>query len=105
MNFASSEGIFNILAMNLFQEILLNSAKTNTDLYTAFQRAQAESSKPVTFRKSLSGFPEIGFRKTSSSGSKSPVFLSIYNLINNKYSASFMGFPAKGLQESAKYGR
>lgn len=100
VNFASSEGIFNILAMNLFQEILLNTAKTNTDLYTAFQRAQAESSKPVTFRKSLSGFPEIGFRKTSSSGSKSPVFLSIYNLINNKYSASFMGFPAKDYKKA-----
>lgn len=95
VNFASSEGIFNILAMNLFQEVLLACAKTNTDLYSSFQRVQAEGSQPITYRKSLSGFAEIGFRRTSTSGAKSPVFLSIYNLINNKYSASFMGFPAK----------
>lgn len=95
VNFASSEGIFNIHAMNMFQQILLACAKTNTDLYSAYQKKQAESGENVTYRKSLSGFPEIGFRRTSTSGTAAPTFLSIYNFINNKYSASFLGFPAK----------
>ena len=95
VNFASSEGIFNILAMNLFQEILLGCARNDMDLYTSFQRAQAMQGKEVTFRKSLSGLVEIGFRKTAATSAKEPTFLSIYNMINNKYSASFMGFPKK----------
>ena len=95
VNFASSEGIFNIHAMNMFQQILLACAKGNNALYTAFQKEQADKGETVTFRKSLSGFPEIGFRRTSTSGSAAPTFLSIYNFINNKYSASFLGFPAK----------
>lgn len=95
VNFASSEGIFNIHAMNMYQEILLSCAKTNTDLYSAFQKKQADAGQAVTYRKSLSGFPEIGFRRTSTSGSAAPAFLSIYNFINNKYSASFLGYPAK----------
>lgn len=95
VNFASSEGIFNVLAMNLFQEILLGCARNNMDLYTSFQRTQAMAGKEVTFRKSLSGLVEIGFRKTAATAAKEPMFLSIYNLIDNKYSASFMGFPKK----------
>lgn len=95
VNFASSEGIFNVLAMNLFQEILLGCARNDMDLYTSFQRAQAMQGKEVTFRKSLSGLSEIGFRKTAATSAKEPTFLSIYNMINNKYSASFMGFPKK----------
>lgn len=95
VNFASSEGIFNIHAMNMFQQILLACAKGNNALYTAYQKEQADKGETVTFRKSLSGFPEIGFRRTSTSGSAAPTFLSIYNFINNKYSASFLGFPAK----------
>lgn len=95
VNFASSEGIFNVLAMNLFQEILLGCARNDMDLYTSFQRAQAMQGKEVTYRKSLSGLSEIGFRKTAATAAKEPMFLSIYNLINNKYSASFMGFPKK----------
>lgn len=95
VNFASSEGIFNIHAMNMYQQILLACAKTNTNLYSAFQRQQAEGGQTVTYRKSLSGFPEIGFRRTSTSGSAAPTFLSFYNFINNKYSASFLGYPAK----------
>ena len=95
VNFASSEGIFNIHAMNMFQQILLACAKTNTDLYSAYQKSQAESGQDVTYRKSLSGFPEVGFRRTSTSGSTAPTFLSFYNFINNKYSASFLGYPAK----------
>ena len=93
VNFASSEGIFNIHAMHLFQDILLKCAKTNNELYTKFQLQQLGGD--ITYRKSLSGFPEIGFRRTSASGAESPKFLSIYNFINNKYSASFLGFPAK----------
>lgn len=95
VNFASSEGIFNIHAMNMYQQILLSCAKNNNDLYSAYQYEQANTGKEVTYRKSLSGFPEVGFRRTSTSGSAAPTFLSIYNFINNKYSASFMGYPAK----------
>lgn len=95
VNFASSEGIFNIHAMNMYQQILLACAKTNSSLYTAFQKEQADKGETVTYRKSLSGFPEIGFRRTSTSGTASPTFISFYNFINNKYSASFLGFPAK----------
>lgn len=95
VNFASSEGIFNIHAMNMYQQILLACAKTNNALYTTYQKAQADTGEDVTYRKSLSGFPEIGFRRTSTSGTATPTFLSIYNFINNKYSASFLGFPAK----------
>ena len=95
VNFASSEGIFNIHAMNMYQQILLACAKSNESLYTAYQKEQADLGKAVTYRKSLSGFPEIGFRRTSTSGTAAPTFLSIYNFTNNKYSASFLGFPAK----------
>lgn len=95
VNFASSEGIFNVLAMNLFQEILLGCARNDMDLYTSFQRAQAMQGTEVTYRKSLSGLSEIGFRKTAATSAKEPTFLSIYNMINNKYSASFLGFPKK----------
>lgn len=95
VNFASSEGIFNIHAMNMYQQILLACAKSNTSLYTTPQSEQEASGETITYRKSLSGFPEIGFRRTSTSGTSAPTFLSIYNFINNKYSASFLGFPAK----------
>lgn len=95
VNFASSEGIFNIHAMNMYQQILLGCAKSNPNLYTKPQSEQEALGQIVTYRKSLSGFPEIGFRRTSTSGTDAPVFLSIYNFINNKYSASFLGFPAK----------
>lgn len=95
VNFASSEGIFNIHAMNMFQKILLACAKTDDSLYTKFQKQQRDASEPITFRKSLSGFPEIGFRKTSTSGVESSTFLSFYNLINNKYNATIFGFPKK----------
>lgn len=95
VNFASSEGIFNIHAMNIFHKILLGCAKTNEELYTKFQRQQRDAAEEITYRKSLSGFPEIGFRRTSTSGNEAPTFLSFYNFINNKYNASIFGFPAK----------
>ena len=100
VNFASSEGIFNIHAMNIFQEILLNCARTDKSLLTKFQKEQFDQQKDITYRKSLSGFPEIGFRKTSQTGNAAPTFLSIYNFINNKYSASFMGFPKKDFKKA-----
>ena len=100
VNFASSEGIFNIHAMNVFQEILLNCAKTEKGLLTKFQKEQFDRQEEITYRKSLSGFPEIGFRKTSQTGNAAPTFLSIYNFINNKYSASFMGFPKKDFKKA-----
>ena len=100
VNFASSEGIFNIHAMNVFQEILLNCAKTEKELLTKFQKEQFDRQEEITYRKSLSGFPEIGFRKTSQTGNAAPTFLSIYNFINNKYSASFMGFPKKDFKKA-----
>lgn len=95
VNFASSEGIFNIHAMNIFHKILLGCAKTNEELYTKFQKQQRDASEEITYRKSLSGFPEIGFRRTSTSGNEAPTFLSFYNFINNKYNASIFGFPTK----------
>ena len=100
VNFASSEGIFNIHAMNVFQEILLNCAKTEKELLTKFQKEQFDRQEEITYRKSLSGFPEIGFRKTSQTGNAAPTFLSIYNFINNKYSASFMGFSKKDFKKA-----
>lgn len=98
VNFASSEGIFNIHAMNLFNDLVLKLGKTNNSLYTKFQLEQIGGD--IIYRKSLSGFPEIGFRKTSTSGTKSPQFLSIYNFINNKYSPSIFGFPAKDYKKA-----
>ena len=95
VNFASSEGIFNIHAMNMYQQILLACANRTPSLYSEPQSEQEALGQKVTYRKSLSGFPEIGFRRTSASGTATPTFLSIYNFINNKYSASFLGFPAK----------
>lgn len=95
VNFASSEGIFNIHAMNMYQQILLACAGSDPSLYSEPQSEQEALGQKVTYRKSLSGFPEIGFRRTSESGTATPTFLSIYNFINNKYSASFLGFPAK----------
>lgn len=95
VNFASSEGIFNIHAMNMFQKILLACAKNDDTLYTKFQKQQRDSFQDITYRKSLSGFVEIGFRKTSTSGTAPGTFLSFYNLINNKYNTTIFGFPKK----------
>ena len=94
VNFASCEKIFNMLTMNFYQHLTLACANgTFQSLLTKFMQQQSDLGNPITFRKSLSGFPEIGFRKNTKGGQNNPSFLSIYNFINNKYSRSFLGFP------------
>ena len=99
VNFASSEGIFNMLAMNMYQQILVEAATTAggyPDLLTAQQAEQEAAGEDITYRQSLSGFPEIGFRRTyDSAGNATLSFLSLYNFINNKYSPSIFGFDKK----------
>ena len=99
VNFASCEGIFNMLAMNMYQQILVATATATSgypDLLTSQQAAQEAAGEAITCRHSLSGFPEIGFRRTyDSAGSAKITFLSIYNFINNKYSPSIFGFDKK----------
>ena len=91
VNFASSEGIFNILAMNMYQQITLNAYRSINDLLSLQQQAQADAGNDITFRKSLSGFPEIGFRTYTENGQVVTKFLSIYNFINNKKTGSMFG--------------
>ena len=91
VNFASSEGIFNILAMNMYQQLTLACKDQIDDLLSVQQQAQEDAGNDVTFRKSLSGFPEIGFRKHTVDGSPVTEFLSIYNFINNKKTGSMFG--------------
>lgn len=110
VNFASSEGIFNILAANLFHDIILATSATHRDLLTPMQEEQylgadgeSESVKNVTYRQSLSGFPEIGYRKRKQTdGSAVNEFLSIYNFINNKYDPTIFGLDAKGKTKDGK---
>ena len=99
VNFASCEGIFNMLAMNAYQDILVAVA-TNAGGYpsilTARQAEQDAAGKDITYRQSLSGFPEIGFRRTfDNAGNAIVSFLSLYNFINNKYSPSMFGYSKK----------
>lgn len=91
VNFASSEGIFNILAMNMYQELTISTSHTVTDLLSKQQQEQADAGHEVTFRKSLSGFPEIGLRKHTVNGEVKTEFISIYNFINNKKTGSMFG--------------
>lgn len=94
VNFASCEKIFNMLTMNFYQHLTTACANgTFQSILTKFMQQQSDLGNPITFRKSLSGFPEIGFRKNTKGGQNNPTFLSIYNFINNKYSRSFLGFP------------
>ena len=94
VNFASCEKIFNMLAANYYQTLTLACANGSfQSILSKFQQQQLDLGQDITFRKSLSGFPEIGFRKNTKGGQNSPQFLSIYNFINNKYSRSFLGFP------------
>ncbi len=102
VNFASCEGIFNILAMNMYQQILVavaTAASGYPSLLTAQQAGQEAAGELISYRHSLSGFPEIGFRRTyDSAGSATISFLSIYNFINNKYSPSMFGFDKKSMK-------
>ena len=91
VNFASSEGIFNILAMTMYQELTISASHTIDDILSKQQQEQADSGHEVTFRKSLSGFPEIGLRKHTVTGEVKIEFLSIYNFINNKKTGSMFG--------------
>lgn len=91
VNYASSEGIFNILAMNMYQQLTLATKDQISDLLSKQQFEQDSLGDDITFRKSLSGFPEIGFRKHTVSGQVVTEFLSIYNFINNKKTGSMFG--------------
>lgn len=99
VNFASSEGIFNILAANAYQNILVATAQQYPDLLTKKQAAQQAAGLPVTFRQSLSGFPIIGWLRSYENGVASIRFLSIYNFVNNKYDPTYFGFANDGLNE------
>ena len=96
VNFASSEGISNILAMNAYQKILLNAAAQYPGLLTPQQAKQQAEGKAITFRHSLSGFPEIGWLRTYNNGTPTVRFLSLFNFINNKYSPSIFGMDNSG---------
>lgn len=107
VNFASSEGIFNILAANMYHDILLGTSVAVPELLTPPQRqqylgapGQKESIANVTYRQSLSGFPIIGWRKTAKDGVSRNEFLSIYNFINNKYDPTYFGFDNSGSVEA-----
>lgn len=100
VNFASSEGISNILAMNAYQKILLGTATQYPGLLTPQQAQQQAEGKEVTYRHSLSGFPEIGWLREYVNGTPSVRFLSLFNFINNKYSASLFGFDNSGDAEA-----
>lgn len=92
VNFASSEGISNILAANAYQDILLGTAQQYPDLLTKKQAAQQAAGQDITYRQSLSGFPEIGWIRSYQNGVANIRFLSIYNFINNKYDPYYFGF-------------
>ena len=100
VNFASSEGISNILAMNAYQAILVNASAQYPNLLTPQQAQQQAEGKDITYRHSLSGFPEIGWLRTYENGTPSVRFLSLFNFINNKYSASIFGFDESGDAEA-----
>lgn len=99
VNFASSEGISNILAMNAYQKILLGASAQYPGLLTPQQAKQQAEGQNITFRHSLSGFPEIGWLRTYNNGTPSVRFLSLFNFINNKYSPSIFGFDKSGEAE------
>ncbi len=96
VNFASSEGISNILAMNAYQSILLGAAVQYPNLLTPQQATQQAEGKEITYRHSLSGFPIIGWLREYNDGTPSVRFLSLFNFINNKYSPSIFGMDKSG---------
>ncbi len=98
VNFASSESIFNMLTMNEYHNVLLAAATAASgypDLLSAPMAAQEAQGKPITYRHSLSGFPETGWRRTYENGKAKVEFISIYNFISNKYSPSLLGYDKK----------
>ncbi len=91
VNFASSEGIFNILAANAYQKVLLGVAAQYPSILTPMQAAQQAAGEEITFRQSLSGFPETGWLRSYENGVPQLRFLSLFNFVNNKYSGSPYG--------------
>ena len=95
VNFASCEKIFNMMGCENYHKIQVGVATSsggNPDLLTKFQAEQQAEGREIIYRHSLSGFPEIGFRRTYDNlGQPNVKFLSIYNFINNKYSPSLLG--------------
>ncbi|MCM1219918.1 MAG: DUF1566 domain-containing protein [Lachnospiraceae bacterium] len=96
VNFASSECIVNILAMNAYHNILTGVANQYPDILTPPQREQQSLGQPINFRHSLSGFPEIGWLRSYTNGQPNVRFLSLFNFINNKYSPTLFGFDKSG---------
>lgn len=114
LNFASSEGIFNMLLENLYSDLLEDLVKgiDNKDLLTKMQYDYLEShrdnqilvnglKKSILYRKSLCGFPMIGFQTFVKGTEKyepgQSRFLSIYNMINDKSEGSIYGLTKKGM--------
>lgn len=91
VNFASSEGIFNILAANAYQSIMRGVAASYPSILTPMQAAQQAADGSYNFRQSLAGFPEIGYLRTYENGVPKVRFLSIYNYVNNKYDGTPYG--------------
>lgn len=91
VNFASSEGIFNILAANAYQTIMRGVAVSEPSILTPMQAAQQAENGTYSYRQSLAGFPEIGWLRETVAGVPSLRFLSIYNFVNNKYDGTPYG--------------
>lgn len=91
VNFASSEGIFNILAANAYQKVLLGVAAQYPSVLTPMQAAQQAAGDEIIYRQSLSGFPEIGWLRTYDNNVPQIRFLSLFNFVNNKYSGTPYG--------------
>ncbi|WP_300897375.1 hypothetical protein [uncultured Duncaniella sp.] len=90
VNFASSEGVFNILAANAHYHILTGVARSYPSILTPMQATQ-QAIGDVHYRQSLAGYPIIGWLREYNNGIPSVRFLSIYNRVNNKYSGSPYG--------------
>lgn len=91
VNFASSEGIFNILAANAYQSVMRGVASSYPSILTPMQAAQLAESGSYSFRQSLAGFPMIVFLREYENGTPRLRFLSIFNMVNNKYDGTPYG--------------
>lgn len=91
VNFASSEGLFNIITAHLYHQALLGVSDAYPGVLSPAQAQQKADggTGAVTFRQSLSGFPMTGWLRQGDG--KAPRFLSIYNFVNNKYQGSYLG--------------
>lgn len=90
VNFASSEGLFNIITAHLYQKLLLGVSDSYPGVLSPAQAEQKADGGlgAVTYRQSLSGFPMTGWLRQADGA---PRFLSIYNFINNKYQGGSLG--------------